>query len=134
MKRLTRWLWSGKDGGPESTVTGYWLVEAKRLASVVLLRFGPGSRDAYHSHAFNSLAWVLRGKLQEHHKDGRVVEHTPSVWPWFVSRATFHKVVSVGTTWVFNIRGPWASWWQEYNPATGEYTTLGFGRKTAGSR
>mgnify|MGYP001575993171 CR=1 FL=1 len=52
----------GKDGGPESHVWGFWLIEAKSLFSIVLLRFENGTREAYHSHAFNSLSWVLRGR------------------------------------------------------------------------
>ena len=35
-----------KDGGPESNVTGYWLVESKRFFSIVLLKFDKGSREA----------------------------------------------------------------------------------------
>lgn len=36
-----------KDGGEASTVTGYWLVEAKRLFSACLLRFHGKSREAF---------------------------------------------------------------------------------------
>ena len=55
----------GKDGGEESTVWGYWLCEFKSLFSVALLCFEDGSREAYHDHAFNSISWVLSGKLTE---------------------------------------------------------------------
>lgn len=117
-----------KDGGPLSKVTGYWLVEAKRLCSVLLLRFGLGSREAYHSHAFNSINWVLRGKLVEYHLDGRCVVHTPSWRPVVTKRDTFHRVFSMGTTWVFSLRGPWARLWQEYLPDSDEVVTLTSGR------
>ena len=42
-----------KDGGPESTVWGYFLIEIKSLFTIVLLHFKNGSREAYHNHAFN---------------------------------------------------------------------------------
>lgn len=31
------------DGGKDSGVTGYWLIESKSLFSIVLLRFSEGS-------------------------------------------------------------------------------------------
>lgn len=120
MKLLSK----GKDGGPASTVTGYWLTEIKKLFSVVLLRFGHGSRDEYHSHAFNSISWVLKGRLEEEMLDGTFVTHKPSWRPIITKRSTFHRVVSDGTTWVFSLRGPWSKFWKEYSPVTDEYTTL----------
>ena len=54
-----------KDGGPASTVTGYWLIESKRFFSIVLLRFDGPSREAFHTHAFNSISWVVKGVLLE---------------------------------------------------------------------
>lgn len=123
-----KFLSIGKDGGPQSTVTGYWLAEVKRLLSVVLLRFDDGSRDEYHSHAFDSLNWVIRGEVEENHLDGRRVRHRPSWRPVVTRRSTFHRVVSNGTTWVFSIRGPWSRTWQEYDPDEGSYSTLTHGR------
>ena len=52
-----------KDGGPDSNVTGYWLIEWKKAFSVVLLRFDAGTREAYHNHAFNAISWILKGEL-----------------------------------------------------------------------
>lgn len=117
----------GKDGGPASTVWGYFF-ELKRLFSVVLLRFENGSREAYHSHAFNSLSWVLRGELHEHHLDGRLDIHRPSLIPVVTRRDTFHMVMSQGRSWVLSFRGPWAKTWQEWIPGKG-YVTLTHGRR-----
>lgn len=124
-----------KDGGPKSTVTGYWLIEIKWLFSIVLLKFEDGSRDEYHSHAFNSLNWVLSGGVEEQHLRGNREAHRPSWRPVFTRRSTFHRVVSRGTTWVFSIRGPWRSKWREYDPRPekdglpGRLITLTHGRK-----
>lgn len=117
-----------KDGGPKSTVVGYWLAEVKRLFSVALLRFANGSRDEYHSHAFNSVSWVLWGTLIEEHLDGRIEVHVPSLFPIITRRDTFHRVVSLGTTWVFTLRGPWARTWYEYDPLTDRTVILRNGR------
>jgi hypothetical protein len=118
-----------KDGGPESTVTGYWLVEMKSLFSIVLLKFDGRSRECFHNHAFNSLAWVLKGELQETMLFGNVRVHKPSFRPFLVTRDDFHKVDSTGTSWVFNIRGPWTKRWKEYLPSVGKFQTLVAGRK-----
>src|SRR5687768_8409074 len=100
-----------KDGGPKSHVWGYFLVGVKALLTVALLRFEHGSRDAFHSHAFDCVSWVLRGELIEQHVDGRIERHTASWLPVVTRRTTFHKVDSVGRTWVLTFRGPWVPTW-----------------------
>lgn len=108
---------------------GHWLVEWKRWFSIVLLRFEGLSREAFHTHAFGCVSWVLWGMLIEQHLDGRIQVHTPSWRPVITRRSTFHKVDSVGRTWVLSFRGPWAAWWHEYIPETGTILTLLSGRR-----
>ena len=135
-----RFLSKAKDGGPKSTVTGYWLIEVKRLFSIVLLKFEDGSRDEYHDHAFNSWNWVLRGRVWEmilelvegRSFSGRTVEHRPGLRPVFTARDRMHRVVSDGTTWVLSIRGPWSRTWKEFNPNSLEFSTLTHGRRVVG--
>lgn len=131
------WFKKRKDGGPESTVTGYFLYENKRRFTVALLRFDNGTRDAFHNHAFNSISWVLRGQLREHflykwrvHRrgDGATRVHRPSFRPVATARGDFHQVESVGTTWVLTFRGPWRDTWQEFLPLEDRYRTLTHGR------
>jgi hypothetical protein len=131
MKLLSR----SKDGGAESHVWAYWLVELKHLGSVALLQFLPGSRDAFHSHAFSAVSWVLRGRLEEEvmERDSQrtlfygTMVYTPSWRPIWTPRRRCHKVTSVGTTWVLTFRGPWARTWKEYLPGL---STLGFHGRT----
>ncbi len=126
-----------KDGGPESRVWGYWLIAVRQLFSIILLRFEDGSREAYHSHAFNCVSWVLKGHLTEYVVDwydedtlgGQVVEHKASWKPFITKRTTFHKVSSKGTSWVLTFRGPWARTWKEYIVATKQERVLTWGRK-----
>jgi hypothetical protein len=110
-----------KDGGAESTVWAYWLIELKWLGSIALLRFENGSRDAYHSHAFDSVSWLLAGGLLESRVD--LEDYTtgayaflPSWRPIVTRRQYLHKVVSVGRSWVLTFRGPWARTWKEVTP------------------
>ena len=118
-----------KDGGKESTVTGYWLVEMKSLFSICLLKFEGRSREAFHTHAFNAVSWVLKGSLTEHMKDGRTNHYKPSFKPVWTPRSNFHKVDSDGTTVVLTFRGPWANRWKEWLPNEERFVTLTHGRK-----
>lgn len=121
-----------KDGGKDSTVWGFWLVEWKRLFSVALLCFENGSRDAYHSHAFNSVSVVLKGELEEdvRFEDGKgFTQHYGTGCIVRTPRACMHKVTSRGRTWVLTFRGPWAKTWREWLPNEDRFVTLASGRR-----
>ena len=124
-----RLFFKAKDGGRESTVTGYWLIEAKRLLSIVLLCFDGRSREAFHTHAFDAVSWVIRGGLTETLLSGEVVRYRPSFRPIFTPRKRFHRVDSdAGKTWVLSFRGPWVARWQEWRPLERRRVTLTHGR------
>lgn len=126
-------MWQTKDGGPESRVWCYGL-EIKSAFSVLLLHFGPGSREAYHSHAFNAVSWVLWGRLLEYLNGGVAPgpadSYRPSLRPILTRRETYHKVYSVGNSWVLSFRGQWAKTWCEWTSGLGA-TVLGHGRVRA---
>jgi hypothetical protein len=118
-----------KDGGKESTVTGYWLCEIKSLFSICLLKFEGKSREAFHTHAFNCWSIVLKGKLTETMLDGSIRTHKPRLIPFRTTREDFHKVDSDGTTWILTLRGKWVDYWKEYLPKENRHITLTHGRK-----
>jgi hypothetical protein len=119
----------GKDGGHASTVTGYWLIESKKLFSIVLLKFEGKSRPVYHNHAFHCFSWILKGELYEHHYSGFGECRAASWKPFITKKTTFHKVDSkTPCTWVLSFRGPWEKTWREWTYAKG-FTTLTDGRK-----
>lgn len=123
--------WGSKDGGPESRVFMYG-IECKAIASALVLRFEHGSREAYHSHAFNAVSWILNdGCLHEEILDED--DYPTALYRESglirTARACTHKVSSSGTTWVLSLRGPWASQWTEV--VAGERVTLKNGRVRA---
>lgn len=122
-----KFLFKGKDGGPESNTTGYWLVEDKTRFSIVLLKFSGKSREAYHSHAFNCINWVLSGELIETLWKGASKRYLPSWKPFYIYRNVCHKVDVEKDSWVFSIRGPWFNTWYEQRPD--KKVTLTSGRK-----
>ena len=119
-------LCSAPDGGDNSGVKAYFLFESKRFGSVALLRFDKGTREAFHSHAFNALTWWLRGSVTERHVDGSVCGWKPSVKPKLTKRSCFHRVEAHETTWALTLRGPWCDTWLELR--RGETVTLTHGR------
>ena len=124
-------MWNRKDGGPESRVYMYGL-ESKRLGSALVLRFENGSRECYHSHAFEAVSWLLTGGLFEHLLDRMHRMHKPSWRPIFTHRKDMHQVVSMGRSWVVSLRGPWSQNWEEFDPQIGkdgEHRLLGPGRE-----
>lgn len=127
-----RLCYKGKDGGPESPVTGYWLIEIKSLLSIVLLKFDYGCREAFHTHAFNALTWFIGGSLVEERikEDKKVFTiYKRRFIPKITKRDNLHRVNSEGVSWCFSIRGPWHKTWKEYNEITKTFTTLTNNRK-----
>lgn len=122
--KLFEWA---KDGGPESHVTGLFLVEIKSMFSVVLLKFEKGTREAYHSHAFNAFTLWLKGEVIEEFPNGKksyweagMVKYTP--------RNLFHRVRALVDTYAISFRGPWVTRWYETNDNYVKTTTFTHGR------
>jgi hypothetical protein len=102
------------DGGQNSGVTGFWVIEWKPVFSLVFLKFNKGTREAYHNHAFSAITFWLWGEAIEHHLDGTIKKWYPSFLPKYTPKDCFHKIEAVKDTYAFSIRGPWDKTWQEY--------------------
>jgi hypothetical protein len=121
------------DGGENSGVTGFFLIECKSLFSIVLLRFSKGSREAYHEHAFNAWTLWLRGRVVEEACD---LNRYPTLrrklwWPMdlkYTPRNLMHRIIAgPDGAWAISVRGPWLNRWRELRE--GRYVTLTHGRK-----
>ena len=126
-KWFPRFFYVKNDGGAESGVTGYMLIEWKILFSIGILHFKEGSREAYHNHAFNAISWWLKGSVTEVQTSGEKKDFGPSLKPKITGRDCFHKVVSHCDTYLITFRGPWQDTWQESRK--GQKVTLTHGRK-----
>lgn len=115
------------DGGKNSGVTAYFLIEWKVLFSIGILHFKKGSREAYHNHAFNGLTWWLKGKVTEEKIDNTTKEYSPSLIPKYTSKSNFHKVIAHDDSYALTFRGPWNDTWNESR--NGQLVTLTHGRK-----
>lgn len=108
-----RFLQKCKDGGPNSPVDAYFLIELKSLFSVALLKFSKGGREAYHTHAFNAFTWFLYGDLIEESFDGTSKKYTIGLKPKYTPKEKNHRVYANKTSWCFTVRGPWCKTWTE---------------------
>lgn len=117
-----------KDGGPDSPVTAYVLIEIKSLFSIMLLHFpGNRSREAFHSHAFNAVTLWLKGAVREDELEGGWRYFSAGNWK-YTPRSMLHRIVARNTgAWALTFRGPWTDRWLEFK--NGIYTTLTHGRK-----
>lgn len=100
------------DGGETSGVTGYYFPEIKPLFSIVLLKFNTGTREAYHSHAFNAVTFWIKGKVIEHDVGGDRRSYKAGMFK-YTPRDKFHRVEALTDTWAISIRGRWVAKWQE---------------------
>jgi hypothetical protein len=123
------------DGGKDSGVTGYFLVEIKSLFSIVLLRFNTGTREALHSHAFNAVTLWLKGKVVEHRVRIQLSDemfwttsktYSPGMMK-YTSRDNCHQIEALKPSWAISFRGPWVDSWKEIR--RGKTTILTHGRK-----
>lgn len=118
--------WS-KDGGPESPVDAFFIVEIKSLFSVALLRFNKGGREAFHTHAFNAWTWFISGDLVEEDINGEFHIYERNILPKITRRTKNHRVIADRTSWCITVRGTWAKTWTEDTET--HHTVLTHGRR-----
>ena len=129
-KCFPRLFYIKNDGGDSSGVKAFFLIEWKILFSVGLLRFNKGSREAYHSHAFNAISWWLKGHVTEiDYPDDQNRDFKQSWRPKITLRDKFHKVYAHEDTWAITLRGPWFDIWKEFRPSLGKIVKLTHGRR-----
>jgi len=114
------------DGGEGSGVTGYFLIEWKALFSIGILRFAPGTREAFHSHAFNAVTFWISGAVVEEQETGELRRFSGfSLGPKITKRQCCHRVRGETTTWALTFRGPWVDHWREKRPTEDVVLTHG---------
>ena len=137
-KWFPRIFYKKPDGGRDSGVTAFFLIEWKPVLSIGLLRFNTGSRETFHNHAFNAVTWWLSGHVREERPNYNALygawcdeaEFIPSIKPKYTSRKNLHRVFAYEKTWALTFRGPWRDFWQEWRLGESEeWVTLTHGRK-----
>lgn len=117
-----------KDGGSESPVDAYFLFEIKGLASVALLKFNKGGREAFHTHAFDALTWFVKGDLLEEDVSGETYKYKKSIIPKITLKSKNHRVLANEDSYCLTIRGKWDKNWTEYDSKSDTTTVFNWGR------
>jgi len=110
-----RILNKAKDGGKDSPVDAYFLIEIKSLFSIALLKFNRGGRQNYHTHAFHALTWFLSGDIVEVDVNGISYQYRRGIIPKLTKRNKNHRVWARRDSWCLTLRGRWQENWTEYN-------------------
>ena len=141
-KWFPRLFYSKPDGGKNSGVTAYFLIEWKPVLSIALLKFEGGHRERenFHEHAFNAFTWWISGKaselrlsyIQQNDWYSSSTEYKRSIIPKLTKRDNLHKVFADTDCWALSLRGPWKNSWREFNSADEKFLTLTHGRKVVG--
>lgn len=129
---ITNFMCKRKDGGNESPVDAYFLIEIKDWFSIAILKFNKGGREAYHTHAFDAYTWFLKGNLVEEDVNGESYVYERSLVPKKTLKSKNHRVKALSDSWCFTIRGKWGKTWTEYNEALDETTIFSDGRVVEG--
>lgn len=118
-----------KDGGSESPVDAYFLIEWKGLFSIALLKFNKGGRDNFHTHAFHALTWFIKGDMIEEDVDGSTYKYKRSFLPKITKRSKNHRIKANKDSWCITFRGRWCNYWTEYNEEDDKTIILEQGRE-----
>jgi hypothetical protein len=129
---ITNFMCKRKDGGSESPVDAYFLIEIKDWFSIAILKFNKGGREAYHTHAFDAYTWFLKGNLVEEDVNGESYVYERSLVPKKTLKSKNHRVKALSDSWCFTIRGKWDKTWTEYNETLDETTVFSDGRVVEG--
>lgn len=125
---ITHFFSKAKDGGHNSPVDAYFLIEWKGLFSVALLKFNKGTRENFHTHAFDAYTWFLKGDLVEEDVDGTLYNYSRQFKPKLTKKGKNHRVVAKEDSWCFTLRGAWQDEWTEYNRKDDVTTVFTHGR------
>lgn len=130
-KWFPRLFYIKPDGGKESGVTGYFLIEWKAFFSIGILHFKEGSREAFHSHAFNAFTFWLKGEVTEvKYPSKESKRFSAGLKPKYTPRTNCHKVVAHKDTYALTFRGPWVDFWREVRKDA--HVVLTHGRRVIG--
>lgn len=120
----------------KGSVMQYILFENKKLFSIIFYKWHTIDQIRFHTHAFASFAFLLRGWYWEKVLFNKI-EMTNFVnqplWPRFLPRNYCHAIQNAKPgTLTMVIAGPWQKHWYEFFPDTNVWRKYGWGREKLG--
>tara|TARA_R110000850_G_scaffold1714_21_gene9240 strand:- start:4554 stop:4964 length:411 start_codon:yes stop_codon:yes gene_type:complete len=114
-------------------IVQYTIFENKKFGGIWLYNWKTIEQNRFHTHAFNSYAFLLRGQYKEEVIEGTTIKHNVvNQWmkPRFLPKNYCHRIlVANPNTWTIVFFGPWQKTWKEYFEDTKTWVTYTWGRK-----
>lgn len=117
----------------EGHIIQYTLFESKHLGGIWLYNWKTVLQNRFHTHAFSSYAFLLRGEYEEEViEDGVIKKKTVNQWmkPRYLPKNYCHRILEAKpNTWTIVFFGKWINYWWEYFDDTKTWVKYGWGRK-----
>lgn len=117
----------------EGHIIQYTLFEHKKLGGVWLYNWKTIDQNRFHTHAFQSYAFLLSGSYTEEViVDGKIKKRVVDQWmkPRFLPYNYTHRILeATPNTWTIVFFGKWLDHWWEYFHDTKTWVKYGWGRK-----
>lgn len=117
----------------EGHIVQYTLFEWKRFGGIWLYNWKTIKQNRFHTHAFPSYAFLLRGSYEEEViKNGSIIRKVVNQWmrPRKLPRNYCHRILKAEpNTWTVVFFGKWQDSWWEYFPDTSTWVKYGWHRK-----
>ena len=117
----------------EGHIIQYTLFENKKFGGIWIYNWKSIKQNRFHTHAFGSYAFLLRGSYTEEViVDGKIEQRTVNqrFKPRHLPKNYCHKILKAQPkTWTIVFFGKWIPNWWEYFADTKTWVKYGWGRK-----
>ena len=117
----------------EGHIIQYTIFESKYLGGIWIYNWKTILQNRFHTHAFNSYAFLLRGEYTEEViENGEVKTKVVNQLfkPRFLPKNYCHRILEAKPkTWTIVFFGKWIPHWYEYFQDTKTWVKYGWGRK-----
>ncbi len=117
----------------EGHIIQYTLFESKRFGGIWIYNWKTILQNRFHTHAFNSIAFLLSGKYTEEViENGKITLRIVHQWlkPRFLPKNYCHRILKADpNTWTIVFFGKWIPYWWEYFGDSKTWVKYGWGRK-----
>lgn len=116
----------------EGSVTQYIVFENKNLLSLIFYRWNTIKQTRFHTHAFASFAFLLKGWYWEKVMFGGIEMQNfvnQPLWPRYLPKNYCHAIQNAKPgTLTMVVTGPWQKTWWEFFPDTKIWQEYSWGR------
>lgn len=111
----------------------YTLFEHKKIGGIWIYNWKTIEQNRFHTHAFSSLAFLLRGEyIEEVIRNGKIEKRVVNqrFKPRYLPKNYTHRILEAKPkTWTIVFFGPWIPYWWEYFEDTDTWVKYGWGRR-----